>query len=254
MRVQPTVGKRIALTLGMRGGLLAAGPAAAQQPAGTAAPPAQRTIRVSGTGEAQARPDAARLVFAVETFAETARAAGQENARIMEQVIQALVAAGVPRTDIETSNHTVFPEYIHDEPRPRAAPPRIRGYRANNQVVLRTGQMERLGELIDRALSAGANRVDGVSFELREAEAVRAEATRRAVERARASAQTIAAALGVRLGPVLDASTGVSPLPPVPMPMMARGEMAQDIAVPTPIEPGEQTVRAQVTLIFAIQD
>lgn len=253
MTVQPTTGKRFALALMMLGGSLAPGLAAAQQAQGIGAPAAQRTIRVSGTGEAQARPDAARLVFAVETFAETARAAGQENAGIMEQVIQALVAAGVPRGDIETRSYTVFPEYDHDQPRPQRAAPRVRGYRANNQVVLRTGQLERLGELVDQALSAGANRMDGISFELREAEAVRAEALRRAVERARASAQTIASALGVRLGPVLDASTGVTPVPPGPMPMAARAEMAQDIAVLTPIEPGEQTVRAQVSLIFAIE-
>lgn len=240
--------RRLAVAAGLAGGLAAAGPVAAQQAGGGDA--SQRTIRVSGVGEARARPDLARLTFAVETFAATAGEAGQENARVMERVVAALVAAGVPRGDIETSNFRVFPEYVHDQPTP--ATERIRGYRATNQVVLRTERLERVGELIDLALGAGANRVDGVMFELRDAEAVRAEATRRAVERARASAETIASALGVRLGEVLDASTGVQPIPPIPFAVGAE-MMARDAVAATPIEPGEQTVRATVTVVFAIR-
>src|SRR5690606_20759228 len=123
---------------------------------------------------------------------------------------------------------------------------------ATNQVTLRTTQLPRVGELIDTALGAGANRVDGVMFELRDADAAQAEATRNAVERARATAQTMASALGVRLGPVLDASTGVGPKIPRPVPM-ARLQAMAAAAASTPIEPGEQTVRADVTLVFAIE-
>ena len=249
MGSQQGFGIRLAVALGVLAGLGGSPPLAAQEP-GAPVAASQRTIRVSGMGEARARPDAARLTFAVETFAPTAREAGQQNAATMEQVVAALVAAGVPRSDVETSNYTVFPEYVHDPAQPQAE--RIRGYRATNQVTLRTTQLPRVGELIDTALGAGANRVDGVMFELRDADAAQAEATRNAVERARATAQTMASALGVRLGPVLDASTGVGPIMPRPMPM-ARMQAMDVAATSTPIEPGEQTIRADVTLIFAIE-
>jgi uncharacterized protein len=158
----------------------------------------ERTIRVTGMGEAQARPDQALIMFAVESFGSTAQIAGRENAQVMDRVIAALVAAGVPRADLETRGYALHPEYVHDEPRRE---PRIRGYRASNQVVLRTTQMDRLGHFIDTALGAGANRMDGIAFQLRDSGPAQALALRSAVEAARASAATIASALGVQLGP-----------------------------------------------------
>jgi uncharacterized protein len=221
--------------------------AAAQQT--TAATP-QRTIRVTGNGEIQATPDQAHIDLAVETTGSTAREAGEANAQQMDRVIRALVAAGVPREAIETRNYSLYPEYAPPEPRQAQEQPRIRGYRASNMVSVRTTELARVGSLIDTALQAGANRMDAVRFSLRNADAAQAEATRHAVERARRSAETIAAALGVRLGAVLDASTTAELVRPFPY--MARADRAMAEMAPTPIQPGEQTVTATVTVVFAI--
>lgn len=232
--------------LALAAALASATPGLAQLP--TAQCPAERTIRVTGFGEVQARPDEAHVDFAVETLAPTARAASEENARTMERVIAALVRAGVPRGEIQTRGFSVFPEYFH---RDRDTVPQIRGYRVNNAVVLWTQALNRVGAFLDAALGAGANRVNGVRFAIRNADAVRAEAMRSAVHQARASAETMAASLGVRLGPVLDASTaGQPPRPVYDRAMMRVAEEAQ--AISTPIEPGEQTVTAAVSLVFAI--
>lgn len=238
--------------------LALAAPLAAQQP--TAVAPETRTIRVTGTGEVQAMPDQAQISFAVETFAPTARAASERNARIMEQVIRALVAAGVPRDAIDTRNFSVFPEYTEPRPEPlpradSASGPRIRGYRVNNTVVLETPRLDRVGQLIDVALGAGANRVDGVSFSLQNAAPVQAEALRQATARARETAQTLAGALGVRLGAILDASTAAQP-PRFETAQFARVRDFGGVALqgtPPPIQPGEQTVYATVSLVFEIE-
>src|SRR5688500_11323256 len=73
--------------------------------------PPPRTIRVSGVGEATAKPDLATVNFAVETTGRTAQEAGQQNAALMDRVIRALLAAGVERDDIATSNYSLYPEY-----------------------------------------------------------------------------------------------------------------------------------------------
>jgi uncharacterized protein YggE len=117
---------------------------------------------------------------------------GQENARLMDQVIRALVDAGIRREDIRTSGYSLFPQYA---PQPRgvdADVPRITGYRASNQVAVRTSELNRLGELIDIGLEAGANRMAGVSFELRDSQRAQNEALGRAVQDARAAAETMA--------------------------------------------------------------
>ena len=230
--------------------MAAAGGAAAQLPAPVQA---ERTIRVSGFGDVEVRPDLAEVSFAVETFADSAREAGRLNAERMDRVIRALVAAGIPRTEIETRNYSVHPEYVHEEGRRE---PRLRGYRATNQMVLETARLERLGDFIDIALGAGANRMDGVGFRVRDPSPAQAEALKEAVARARASAEAIASALGVRLGRVLDATTSADPVRPMyakeSMDMAAVGRAAGAAAPATPIEPTAQTVHAFVQLVFAI--
>lgn len=213
----------------------------------------QPTIVVSGMGDVEVAPDLAEISLAVDTQEPTARAAGDANASAMERVIQALVQSGVPRDDIETRGYTIFPEHIH---RPDAEP-QIRGYRATNTVVVKTTKLDRVGALIDTALGAGANRVDGVSFSLRDPAVAQSAALKEAVERARRSAEAMAEALGVRLGRVLQASsTAAGQGRPIPVMRMARAEamdMAPAAAVAPPIQPGQQTVTAMVTVIYQIE-
>jgi len=233
---------------------LLAGFTAVAQPRVTPEPrpsinPAVRTLRVEGKGEAKAEPDEAWLDLGVETQGSTAKAAGEENARRMERVIAALTGAGIARKEIDTRNYSVYPEYTQPDP---GTEPKLRGYRANNTLSVHVRELPRLGELIDRALAAGANRVDSVRFALSKEDAVYAEALRQAVERARKTAEVLAAALGVRLGAVLDVST-VSEPPHIFQARMAMGEGGKSSAPTTPILPEEQLVSAQVTLIYSIE-
>jgi uncharacterized protein YggE len=223
--------------------------AAAQAPIALPAP--QPSIRVTGTGEVRAAPDQATADFAVETTATNAQEAAAANAQQMDRVIAALVRAGVPRDRIETRDYNVFPDY-DQRPMEQGGEPRIRGYRVMNTVSATTQDINRVGALIDAALAAGANRVNGVRFSLRDPQRFRAQAIQEATRRARADAQALASAMGVQLGMVREASTvevGYSG----PVMMMAREGMADASAqsAPTPINPGEQTVRATVMIVYA---
>ncbi len=221
-------------------------------PSPTPVAPGVRTIRVEGLGEVKVAPDEAFLDLGVETLAPTAKVAAEENARKMEKIIGALVQAGIPRKEIETRNYTVYQEF-EPQPRPDVAP-KSRGYRVSNTVQVRVRELSRLGPLLDVALAAGTNRVESVRFELSKPEVVQGDALRNAVERARQSAQVLASSLGVKLGPVLDASTVSEPPRFIPVTQfeMARAASVADVST-TPIQPQEQTVQARVTLVFAIE-
>lgn len=225
--------------------------AAAQNP--MPLPGGPPSIRVQGTGEVRAAPDQATADFAVETAATNAQEAAAANAQAMDRVIQALVRAGVPRERIETRDYNVFPDY---DPRPmeQGGEPRIRGYRVMNTVSATTQDINRVGAIIDAALGAGANRVHGVRFSLRDPQRFRSQAIAEATRRARADAEALASAMGVQLGMIREASTlevGYGG----PIPMMAREGMA-DMAqsAPTPINPGEQVVRATVMIVFSFSN
>ncbi|QAT81795.1 26 kDa periplasmic immunogenic protein [Corallococcus coralloides] len=245
--------RRMLTTLVVLAGFTAA--AQTQAPAGSPQPrppvdPQVRTLRVEGTGEVKAQPDEAFIDVAVETSAQTAKVAGEENAKRMEKVLAALTGAGIAKRDLQTRNYNVYPEYTPSPP--QGGEPKLKGYRVSNLVSVHVTDLSKVGSLLDKALAAGANRVDSVRFGLSRQDAVQGEALRQAVARARKSAEVLAASLNVKLGAVLDAST-VTEAPRL-YPATFAMDMAESRAAPTtPIQPEEQTVMAKVTLIFAIQ-
>lgn len=230
----------------LAGATIAAAPVRAQVPAhpGTEEP---RVLQVSARATVQRAPDRAVVELAVETEAETAREASARNAEVMQRVLSALGRLGVPETRIQTTRIELQPR--HDRPRDR--PPTIVGYRAANQVVVRLDDIDLVGRVVDAAVQAGANRVTGIRFEISDPDTAYHEALRLAVERARAEAQVVAAALDEPLGPALRVNTGGMQLPP-PQVRMAEARMEMDVEAATPVQPGEMEVHATVSITYRI--
>jgi uncharacterized protein YggE len=181
----------------------------------------------------------------VETEAAEAATAAADNAERTARVIAALRERVGDGGRVTTVGYSLSPRYVHDE---GGREPRISGYVAQNQVRAETGDLPAVGELLDAAIAAGANRVDGLQFTLSEESPRKREALAAAAADARAQAATLAAALGVGLGEVVSATTTEAAVP-IPMPY---ARMAMESAQATPIEPGEVTVRATVRVVFAI--
>lgn len=204
------------------------------------------TVEVSGTAQVDVPADRGRASFAVESRAASAGEASAANADAMSSVTAALRESGIRGLDIETFGYTLRPEYRVGDQRVRE----IDGYTALNNVRVTVEDVTAVGRLIDVAIGAGANRVTGLAFEASDTEAARLEALRLAVQKATAEAEAIASALGRELGEPLEVRGGAeAPRRRVPV-MFDRMEAAR--AAPTPIEPGEQTVQATVTITFAL--
>jgi len=212
---------------------------------------AQETqLNVSGSGFVEVAPDRARISFAVETEEEGAREAGEANARLMDRVITALRGTGIPDLRIETSGYSLSPRYA---PRSGNEPQRIAGYTARNAVEVIVDDVDAVGRLVDTALAAGANRVAGMSFEIRDTEPHRQEALRRAVAAARGEAEAIAEALGMRLGSPVTVQGGADfPQPRAQFRADMGMAMAAMEAAPTPVEAGLQRVSASVSIQYRL--
>ena len=208
--------------------------------------PAIRTIEVDGSGETRTSPDTADLDLAIDTQAKTAEEAANRNAALAAKVIDALKSKLGDKGKSTTAGYSLNPEYDQ-----RASEkPRIVGYNAQNTVTLHTGALDLVGALIDTAIAAGANRVNALNFSVKDDTTARAEAIAIATRDARAQAEALASALGVKLGMILKATT-VSQARPIPV-RMGRA-MAMSASVATPVEPGEVTVSATVSLTFEIE-
>lgn len=204
-----------------------------------------RTIDVTGTATVLRAPDRATVHLAVETLAPTAREARAGNAATMTTVLDAVERLGIDPTAVRTVAVSLSPRYRRG---PDVEEPTITGYHAANRVEIGVG-VDSVGQVVDAAIDAGANRVTGIQFELSDPEAAYHTALERATARARRDAETIAAALGETLGPVVRASTGSAPSPVSRARTMEAGRIEN---MPTPVSPGELEVRATVHITFRL--
>jgi len=225
----------------------AAPPLAAAQEPQVSVPAVQGTLlTVSADGMSEGRPDMAVINLGVTTEGQTAAAALAENARRMTALTQALRRAGVAERDIQTSNVSVYPQQQYVE----GQSPRITGYQANNTVTAKVRRIDNTGRVIDAAVAAGGNTVNGVSFSYQNPDEQLDAARRDAIAEARRRADLYASALNMRVHRVVAVQEGGGYSPPIPMPMMARME-AQDAS--TPIAPGQIETRMNVNVTFELR-
>ncbi|WP_051881556.1 SIMPL domain-containing protein [Parvularcula oceani] len=218
-------------------------------PAQTAAQ--QRTITVSGTGEAAGTPDIATLRFSAMSRADTAAAAMEQNAQKMTDVRDALRELGIEARDMQTSSLTLNPYYEQDE-RMRYDRSKIAGYEASNALMVRLRDIEQAGSVIDRAVRAGANGLDSFSFGFDDQDGLMEEAQKDAVADARATAELLAEEAGVSLGQVITITENGSSGGPQPMMDMIVVTARRRESAPTPVEAGEQTVTANVRITYSL--
>lgn len=250
MRAMTTTGTMLAL-----GGLMmAAGvPASAQngaqaRRAGAAA--AQR-ITVSGHGEVRRAPDMVTLSLGVEERGPDVAGPRQRAAQKAQAAINALLKAGVKREDIQTSNFSIGRQWEQEPAVGNNQPKGKYVFVVRNTVSVRTPMVDKAGDLLDAVVQAGFNDINGPYFELKDRAAAEQEALQAAVRDARAKADAVASAAGVRIGGLVSLTESGS-APPVPMPRyaMAMKEGAGADFASTPVESGMVAVTADVNASF----
>ena len=234
--------RRLATTLCA---LLLAASAAAQDaaPAGQERP---ARVAVNGEGRVSSAPDMATLRLGAQAESAEAAEALDAASRAAQALIEALRAAGVAEADLQTSELSLNPRYDYQRPGGEEV---VSAYVASNVVTVRVRDLDGLGGVIDAAATAGANRIDGLTFALSDPDSAMAEARRKAVADARGAAETLAEAAGLPLGPVLRLEEQGGGSTPLPMADFARAE-----AVSVPIAEGEVETTASVRMVFALGD
>jgi hypothetical protein len=216
----------------------------ASTPAGAATLSNQPTgISVQGQGVVSVKPDVAEVWLGISVKAATLAAAQREASDRMNQVLAKLTSLGIAEKDIKTVRFSIFPEYDRDRS--------LTGYRVDNIVSVKSKALDKVGELLDGVVEAGANRVERVSFTVEDRKPLAAKAREEAMADARAKAEQLARLAGVRLGrPTLVTESGGVVSPPIPMALSREGGA---FTTTTPISPGEMEVRVNVQVTYAIE-
>jgi len=209
-----------------------------------------RSITVVGQGKASGAPDVAHINIGVETSGASAQEAVNANRAQMTTLLEKIKAAGIAAKDIQTSNFSI---YANQQGKVEGMPSSGAGaevitYRVTNQVNLTVRDITKLGDVLDQAVSAGANSVYGVSFEVDDPSKLEATAREKAVADAKARAETLAKLNGVSVGEVLTVSEAVGGVG-----LLYERASVVGLGGGTPIQPGEFEVNVSVQVTYSIK-
>ena len=204
----------------------------------SATPSTGSTITVTGDGTVDSTPDRASFDFGVTTNGATAEQALNRNSSEARALVHALKKAGVGTSEIQTTQVSLWPQTSSNGTE-------ITGYQASNSVRV-TAALGDSGKLVDAAVGAGANSVDGPSLDTADKSALYDEALKQALGQAKQKAQALANAAGLTLGAALKVREGGAPTPIVYGEALA----ARADAAP-PIEAGTQKFQASVTVTYS---
>src|SRR5947208_16554122 len=202
-------------------------------------------VVVSGEGSVSVAPDVVQIRSGVTTQGKTVREATETNSKTMAALLTALTESGIPQKDVRTAQLSIQPVYASQD---SGKEQKLVGYNVVNHVSAKIKHIEKLGDVLDRLIAAGATDVWNVEFLVSDPGKALDQAREAAIADARRKAEVYARAAGIRLGQV-EWITEASGFGPVPL----RGQGASAArAAAVPIATGEDTLEATVTVGFAI--
>ena len=208
----------------------------------------QPRISVRGSGVVSAKPDMANLQVGVSIQNPSLETAQSEAAGKMEALVQQLKAAGIDEKDINTTQYNVEPVMDYRD----GQSPTVTGFRVTNVVEVKIRDLSKASKLIDDLVKSGANTIYGLNFGFSDPSALMKQAREAAVKDAREKAEQLAGLNGVALGAVLVVDDGGANVPPPAIEAKVANMAAQDAALP-PINPGQQEVRVEVSVVYGIK-
>lgn len=216
--------------------------------------PVSNTVQVQGMSNIKVVPDLVTIYFNVETKGTTAQEATDKNSQIVDNAITNLIKLGFERKDIVTENFNVNPNTYWNGNRQVTE-----GYIANHniKVEMPTNESGKIGDAIDAGVNAGAL-INYINFELTQESQnkYKTEALKQATEDARTKAEAMASGLGKSLGKLVSVSSndfGYNPWPMYRNVAMDSSGAAEAKVAATTIQPGQQDINAQVSVVYQIK-
>jgi len=223
---------------------------AACAPAAGSAASDRNTLAVTGQSQVALTPDIAYVSVGVRTEGPDVGSAVSRNANVVDDIIAVMEGIGISPEDMRTSNFSVYSSDQYNNTGERIG----LNYFVDNTIYLTVRDLTSLGDLLDDAVSAGANSIWGVQFDVSDRSTATAEARDLAVADAKAQAEALAEIAGLSLGDLVSIS--FSQAGPGGYPLyggIGGGGDAAYVQSATTIIPGQISVNAVVYLVYETQ-
>lgn len=198
-------------------------------------------MNINGKGSVMAEPDIAIVSLGVITENKELKVAQEENAIKSTQVFNSLINNGIEEKDVKTEAYTINPEYDYVEGKQI-----FRGYKATHTFKVTIKDIKKVGEIIDAAVSSGANMVNNITFTISNPSIYYKKALNLAIDDATRKAKSIESNLEITINriPISIIEEGQSYTP------MAEKALYSAPTVATPIKEGQIEIIANIKAVF----
>ncbi len=213
--------------------------------------PNNDTISISGEGKETAIPDIGVVALSVESRGKTVAEVQTDNTKKMNDILDYVKSLNIENKDIRTSQYNLYPIYAYEQ---NTGKQKLDGYQLTQTVEVKIRDLDKVGRVLSGATERGANQVGQLTFTIDDPEKVQAAARLKAVKNARAKAEALAEAAGVRLGKIRSFTENINS--PSPYPMYYARDMAalgSEMKSAPNIEAGSQEIVVNVSLSFEIE-
>lgn len=205
----------------------------------------KNTISISGEGKVLAKPDIGQVDLTVLSDAKTVAAAQKDNTEKMNKITQAMEDLGIAEADLKTVNYSIYPRYQYVRGKSE-----IIGYEVSQTLQVKIRNLDKVGEILEKAAALGANQISSLTFTFDDPEKLKSEARQKAIADAKQKAEDLVKTLGVKLGRLANFSESIIG---EPMPIYAREGLGVGGGGAAPeIQPGQNEVQVNVNLVYEI--
>ncbi len=210
-----------------------------------------RSITVDGIGFAEVEPDRATIRMSIIARDQKRAAAQKRAADVTNRVLKMTDRMDIARDQVDTTGASVRPDYRWNREKEEQE---LRGYIAERQIAVEIDDLEKLGVLVEGAVSSGVNQVSPPQLDSRKRRETYRRALRAAAEDAKANALQLADTLGARLGHVISVNSGTNaPRPPTPHAAGVRSMAVESDAVES-YNAADLRFNAIVTVVFELTE
>ncbi len=212
----------------------------------------QNTITVSGQGKLYAKPDLIIVNLSVKTEKKTPGEAMQENTKKMNNIIQKMRGLNILEKDIQTTNFSLYPRYEwrSKEIFPPTGKRVLAGYEIDQTIKVKVRKLDQISDVINTASKNGANQIGDLQLTIENPEKIKAETRLQAIQQAKVQARSLAQALGVHLGKIVDVQFDNQ----MPRPMMSKvmGSAMEGSTAGPQIATGQNLIQTTAKITYQI--
>lgn len=212
-----------------------------------------REITISAEGKAAVKPDIALIKIGVASEGQKIEKIIKENTDKVNAILKEIKDLGVAEKDLETVSYSLSPRYEWSDKGERIS----KGYALNQEIKVKIRDFEKIGMILEKSASSGANLIGDLAFIVDDVEAIREQAIETAIAKAKSKAKIIAAQSGLRLGRVINMYEDYysNPAPYESKMMMSDGigGMGGGVSAAPEIQPGQQEVIVKINLVYQVK-